>query len=426
MSTFELVDQRLSLYKKVNKLSTKWVVKAKQAKTRKVVTVTLGKVGLIPKAEVRVLAQEAIAALSKGENPNENRKEEQRVAEKTRLVQNARRVTLAQVLEDYLSLKTLKPSTERDYRQTIARNFADWLDRPLQDISRNDVLKRFQKIPQRVQVERAERQSKLKAKGKEVIRFANPDGIAEQDRAFRYLRAVINFVKNDIVGEKPLLTGNPVDVLSDKKVCPSLVPRETYLSESQREELMELLSQASHPDYEGHLTQDDVDFIFLLSLTALRVDEARSILWSDVNFVDNIFEARDTKNKRNHKLPMTRATYGLFQRRNAQRKDGDTFVFSSVIDGTKPSSMSRTFQRLHKEFSHRFTAHDLRCTIATIASEMGHDLVRIGAVLNHKKRGVTARYIQTTKESIKKTLEDIEYEVLRKFDRNPAAENSHK
>ena len=82
-------------------------MKARQAKTRKVVTVTLCKVGLIPKAEVRVLAQEAIAALSKGENPNEKRKEEQRVAEKTWLVQNARRVTLAQVLEDYLSLKTL-------------------------------------------------------------------------------------------------------------------------------------------------------------------------------------------------------------------------------------------------------------------------------------------------------------------------------
>ena len=110
----------------------------------------------------------------------------------------------------------------------------------IKDISRNDVLKRFQEIPFQ--------ESKSKAKGKDVIRLANPDGIAEQDRAFRYLRAVINFVKNDIVGEKPLLTGNPVDVLSDKKVRPSLTPRETHLSENQREELMELLSQARHPD----------------------------------------------------------------------------------------------------------------------------------------------------------------------------------
>ena len=58
--------------------------------------------------------------------------------------------------------------------------------------------------------------------------------VLRQDRAFRYLRAVINFVQNDIVGEKPLLTGNPVDVLSDEKVRPSLKPRETHLSESQR------------------------------------------------------------------------------------------------------------------------------------------------------------------------------------------------
>ena len=88
MSTFELVDQRLSLYKKVNKLSTKWVVKARQAKNPKSCHCYARKSRLNP-YEVRVLAQEAIAALSKGENPNEKRKEEQRVAEKTRLVQNA-------------------------------------------------------------------------------------------------------------------------------------------------------------------------------------------------------------------------------------------------------------------------------------------------------------------------------------------------
>ena len=70
-------------------------MKARQAKTRKVVTVTLGKVGLLPRAEVRVLAREAIVALSKGENPNEKRKEEQQVADKTKLAQNARRLTLA-------------------------------------------------------------------------------------------------------------------------------------------------------------------------------------------------------------------------------------------------------------------------------------------------------------------------------------------
>ena len=162
-----------------------------------------------------------------------------------------------------------------------------------------------------------------------------------------------------------------------------------------------------------------------MSLTALRVDEARSILWSDVHFVDKMFEARDTKNKRNHKLPMTDATYGLFQRRYAQRKDGDTFVFSSAFDGTKPSSMSRTFQRLHKEFSHRFTAHDLRRTVATIASEMGHDLVRIGAVLNHKKRSNCSLYSNYQRVD-KKTLEDIEYEVLRKFDQNPAEKHLRK
>ena len=60
-----------------------------------------------------------------------------------------------------------------------------------------------------------------------------------------------------------------------------------------------------------------------------------------------------------------------------QRKDSDTFVFSS------------NYQR--DLMLHRFTAHiyePLDC------NEMGHDLVRIGAVLNHKKKVMVIRNLK--------------------------------
>ena len=51
-----------------------------------------------------------------------------------------------------------------------------------------------------------------------------------------------------------------------------------------------------------------------------------------------------------------------------------------------------------------------------LASELGYDLVKISAVLNHAKSGVTAGYVQGTVGSLKRTLEDIERMVLRSFE----------
>lgn len=78
--------------------------------------------------------------------------------------------------------------------------------------------------------------------------------------------------------------------------------------------------------------------------------------------------------------------------------------------------MSRTFERVVEESGVQFTAHDLCRTVATVASELGYDLERISAVLNHAKIGVTAGYIQTTVESLRTTLTSIEDMVLRSFD----------
>ena len=57
----------------------------------------------------------------------------------------------------------------------------------------------------------------------------------------------------------------------------------------------------------------------------------------------------------------------------------------------------------------------LRRTFATVAAEMGIDVYRIGATLNHSKQGVTAGYIQTTVTMLKETLEAIEIAILKPY-----------
>ena len=216
----------------------------------------------------------------------------------------------------------------------------------------------------------------------------------------------------DEVNGKPILDRNPVDILKAKKITKALIPRERYLLPKERENLYDELTQFSHPEYRGPLLADDVDFTFLILMTGLRVDEARQLRWKNINFKESIFTAEDTKNRRNHTLPMTPAVERLFKRKFKTHGKASEWVFPSPIDPTKCSSMSRTFERLQQATGITFTAHDLRRTVATIASEMGYDLERIGAVLNHKKSGITARYVQTTIGSLRETLQAVEDEVL--------------
>ena len=110
---------------------------------------------------------------------------------------------------------------------------------------------------------------------------------------------------------------------------------------------------------------------------------------------------------------MTDSTRRMFK--NRLNWSESEWVFPSPVDPSKPSSMSRTISRVIQESGVEFTPHDLRRTVATVASELGYDLDKISAVLNHAKAGVTAGYVQRTLPSLKRTLEDIETMVLRTF-----------
>ena len=74
--------------------------------------------------------------------------------------------------------------------------------------------------------------------------------------------------------------------------------------------------------------------------------------------------------------------------------------------------MSRVFDRVTSEVGFNFSAHDLRRTAATTASDLGFDIAKIGALLNHKKQNVTLGYIQSTIDAQRVILQAIEDAML--------------
>ncbi len=403
-----------SLYRRERQSKSVWAVRAR-VKGGNVVTVTLGNADLIPAIEARKLAKIVLAKMSQGINPNTEQKQAKKVSK-------ARGFTLAQAVEQYSEFAHWKPKTRQDALSTLQRRFGDWYKRPLADISREDCLKRFQDIKKDVLTKRTRIDKRRQAASLEVRIPNNEIGLGEAQRAFRYLSAVFNsFLSDDAAGERLLPKGNPVLVLKDKKVRRALKPKEVYLDSEKRDSLYEELRICSHPEYKGPIQEEDADLVWLLMHTGLRLEEALQMKWAHVDFKQKIFTAIDTKNHTNHTLPMTSATEHLFRRRFNDRgnlKYGlkNPFVYPSPLSDKYPMSASRTFDRLSDAIGFKFTAHDLRRTVATVADGCGYDLDSIGKILNHKKKGVTASYIQNTHQRLKRILEDVQNNLFQESD----------
>jgi 16S rRNA C967 or C1407 C5-methylase (RsmB/RsmF family) len=136
----------------------------------------------------------------------------------------AQSITLADALNDFLRIGDREKLTIKGCRQKIEQNFKDWLNKPLCSISGHEVAQKFLEIQERVSKKRgALNQRRLQA-GESLTTFNNKDGKGEEQRAFRYLRAIFNMVKADEINVKPLLDRNPINILKAKRLTRSLIP----------------------------------------------------------------------------------------------------------------------------------------------------------------------------------------------------------
>ena len=378
------------LYKRVREDGHVWAIKAR-IKGGSVVTVTIGKEEYFPITKARKITKFILSQLAEGHNPNLIKQQQQRI-------NLLRGFTLQQALDEYSNIVQWKVSTRDDVYKVMNRRFSDWLRRPLASISKEECLNRFQQI-----------KSDIKQNNRQKNRSSsNPIGEGEAQKAFRYLGAIFNsYIHDDIGDEKFLPKGNPCSVLKTKKVRKTLRPRDRYLDLLQRGILHDHLQLVGLEETEGSIrtTCDDRDLIWLLLHTGLRLEEALHLKWNSVDFSNERFTVFDTKNNRDHTLPMTENTKIMFERRVSE---GGQYVFASPLGRLKPMTASKTFQRVSEEAGFVFTAHDLRRTVATVAAERGYDINSIGAVLNHSRQGVTEGYIQRTQPRLKQILQDIE------------------
>ena len=412
MSEWQKDKQLSGLYKRKRVGGDVWTVKARQCGANKLRSVVIGRCDVMSAKVARKKAQSVLIMLGEGVNPNEVKRANIARQIDTEANRKARSLNLQDATEQYNQLKPFKANTLKDQASVLNRNFSDWMKLPLSEITRDMVLQRFLAIQKRVSDRRQELNKRWADEGKEAKESVNGHGRGEAQKAFRYLSAIINSFMNDLVDGDPLLSHNPCMVLKDKKVRKVLQPKNRYLDSSEINQLVDLLSHVHHPDYRGKVGKSEADFVTLLLMTGFRSDEARTMRWDDVDHAEKLFEIKDTKNNTSHRLPMTSATQRLFARALSRREEGHPFVFPSPRGAMKPASMSRVFDRITFEVGFNFSAHDLRRTAATTASDLGFDIAKIGALLNHKKQNVTMGYIQSTIDAQRGILQAIEDAIL--------------
>jgi len=406
-------DKQLSgLYKRKRVGVDVWTVKARQFGANKLRSVVIGRCDVMSAKVARKKAQSILIILGEGKNPNDVKKANIASEIDAEVGRKARSLMLQTAVEQYNQLKPFRANTLKDRASVLNRNFSDWMGLPLSEITRDMVLQRFQVIQKRVSDRRLEVNKRWVSQGKEPKVYVNDHGRGEAQKAFRYLSAIINSFMSDVVEGLPRLSHNPCMVLKDKKVRKVLQPKSRYLGSLEVSHLVDLLGRIHHSDYKGQVGQSEADFVILLLMTGFRSDEARTIQWDHVDHVGKLFEVRDTKNHTSHRLPMTSATERLFGRALARREGEHPFVFPSPRKGLKAASMSRVFDRVTSEVGFNFSAHDLRRTAATTASDLGFDIAKIGALLNHKKQNVTLGYIQSTIDAQRVILQAIEDAML--------------
>jgi integrase len=354
-----------------------------------------GKDGLTAE-QARKKADEIISKFVKqGLNPHEELRNKQELILQERKKKEAELKatthTLSSVLEDYLKKKKLKPSSAYNYRCVINANMADWLDKPLIELTREMISNRHRKISDK------------------------SPGMA--DNTMRVLRALFMFAgyEYEELASHPAIAINPVRKLSQQKQWNRLPRRQTVIRKHQLK-----------PWYEAVKTLDTQttcrDYLLLLLFTGLRKGEAESLSWLNVDLRGRTFTIQETKNHEPLQLPMSDYIFGLLLSR-WQTRESDEWVFPGRGARGHITDTERAMDKVIERSGVQFDLHDLRRTFATIADGLGIGSYTLKRLLNHKSSAdVTAGYFAAEVERLREPMQEIaDYILVEVGEKQPAS-----
>lgn len=303
--------------------------------------VTLGRFPDMSVADARIKTQATLTDMVNGVNPVEKKRKER-----------LRGMTLQELLDRYLGDKIgLRELSVLDYTNKINQGFQDWLNKPINEITRDMVLARRKQFT------------------------------GGADNKMRVLRLLMRYA----VVTLKALDDNPVDVMKDGSLWAKPTRRKRMIPS---DNLKDWYNAVLHLENE----QAKV-YLLLLLHTGLRDQDIRYLEWNDVDFKNDCFIARDTKNSSDFTAYLAPQIKPYL--RALQDKTGSgRYVFPGDSKDGVMGIPRKPIAQICNQTGVTFSSHDLKRTFLTIGEAAMIPFSLLKALANHQTDGdVTGGYI---------------------------------
>jgi len=330
--------------------------------------ITIGAYGVFTVDQARDVAREHLRSMRLGVDPRQVKKAEE-----------VARVSLQQVSDAYVSRPgKLKASSREAIERHIRTTFGSWKDKPIASITEEMCKKRYREMLTR---------------GLRGDRKQGSPGQANQ--AFSVLGALLAYAGRQYrrADGSPLCTRGPVDALKDDRV--RLKPRTSRILDHKVGAVWLALGQWRAEAYNRD-TMSSIDLVRFLLLTGLRISEASSLKWDQVNLEDGYFHLPNPKNSNPVSMPLATQAIEILKAR--PRVEKNPYVFPSWGEAGHLKDPRDLMKKVSSAAGGKVTPHDLRRTYTNVALRSCRiEKFRTDLLTNHITRDVTAEhYFDTT------------------------------
>ena len=178
--------------------------------------------------------------------------------------------------------------------------------------------------------------------------------------------------------------------------------RERYLSQEEIGRLFDVLAEYKH--------QRTANVIRMLVLTGARKSEVLTMRWKDVDLAEGVWikPSSATKQKKSHRIPLSAPALQLLSELEAQRAEGDTYVFPGTRAGEPMKSIKNAWSTIRERAGlDDVRPHDLRHSFASLLIGRGASLALVGRLLGHSTPQTTARYAHLADEPLREAVDTV-------------------
>ena len=297
--------------------------------------------------------------------------------------------------EAYIYFKSMKPNlasrTVETYDQQILGRLDDWLEVSLNDITKTMISEKHKQISK-----------------------SSP---AQANATMRALRSVWNYCQDSFLDddEEYIIKDQPIRILNAKNDWNKIKPRTHHVEEEYLGVYFKTLIE--HRDgssfKQAPYSNNARDILLLFMFAGVRLNEAQSLRWEDVDLDAARIVFKATKNGSDYHMPTGKILQAILSER-FRLSYGEHWVFPSDLqrNDAHVKDLSGSYRSISNKASMHITPHDLRRTFGTVANSLNVSYPVLKRLLNHREAkssdDVTLQYIQVSQRQLREALDEIE------------------